>query len=169
MRELVDASLFDAVVLENGAVILHGTKKIILAPDHWSYVRKGLLEYFKPGCEEVIIALDRELEDEARRVVDLSRVRIEPNKNRLMIMPLGIDKASGLLETLRLLGVSRDEVMCVGDGENDLPMFRVARVKVALQNSVDALKREADYVATRENGDGVLEAIDRFIYKKSRE
>jgi hydroxymethylpyrimidine pyrophosphatase-like HAD family hydrolase len=53
--------------------------------------------------------------------------------------------------------------MCLGDGENDLEMFRVCHVRVAVRNSVEVLKEQADYITTEDNGKGVTEAIDRYI------
>ncbi|MDG6960071.1 MAG: HAD hydrolase family protein, partial [Nitrososphaerota archaeon] len=48
---------------------------------------------------------------------------------------------------------------CIGDGENDLPMFGVSGFRIALRNSVDDLKRRADYVADGSDGEGSMEAI----------
>ncbi|MBI3023560.1 MAG: HAD hydrolase family protein [Thaumarchaeota archaeon] len=166
LRKVVETSLFDAIVAENGAILIQGKRKEILAPDEWCEARRSMLKFFKSGCEEVIFALDRELEEQAVRVIDPSVAKIEFNKDRLMIMPIGIDKTSGLLAALRQLGASTNDMMCVGDGENDLPMFRIARIRVALKNSVEILKDEADYVSKREDGEGVLEAIDRFVHGK---
>lgn len=166
LREVVETSLFDIIVAENGAILIQGKRKEILAPDEWCDARRSMLKFFKSGGEEVIIALDRDLEEQAIRVIDPSVAKIELNKDRLMIMPRGIDKGSGLRAALRQLSASTDDMMCVGDGENDLPMFRIARIRVALNNSVEILKDEADYVSKREDGEGVLEAIDRFVHGK---
>jgi len=53
----------------------------------------------------------------------------------------------------------RGKVIAVGDGENDLSMFSVADFKVAVANAVPEVKREADLVLSREDGEGVVELL----------
>jgi hydroxymethylpyrimidine pyrophosphatase-like HAD family hydrolase len=161
LEQLIDVSLFDAVVAENGTIVLIDGKKKLLAPASWAPVRAKLMKHFERGCEEVVISLDREEEARAARVVG-GMAKIELNKNRIMIMPKGLDKASGLAVAVRRLD-ARGSVASIGDGENDLSMFRASDFRVALENSVDSLKMEADYTATLPNGKGVVEAID-FLF-----
>jgi phosphoglycolate phosphatase (TIGR01487 family) len=165
LEQLIDISLFDAVVAENGTIVLIDGKKELLAPKSWAPLRARLSKHFERGCEEVVISLDREEEARATRIVN-GAAKIELNKNRIMIMPKGLDKASGLAEAVRSLG-TEGSVASVGDGENDLSMFRASDYKVALENSVDSLKREADYTATRPDGEGVVEAIDLLFFSQS--
>ncbi len=160
LEELLPLSLFDAVVAENGAVLEAGGKTETLAPRWWASERERLAGLFEPGCERVIISIPRE--KSAGAALDPSRARIEFNVDRAMILPRGVDKATGLRKALRRLGRG-GRLVCLGDGENDLPMFRLADVKVAMKNSVDELKEAADYVTEAEDGEGVLEAMDRFF------
>ena len=53
--------------------------------------------------------------------------------------------------------------MAIGDGENDLSMFRVSGLKIAMGNSVAALKAQADHVTADHLHDGVARAIHRYI------
>jgi phosphoglycolate phosphatase (TIGR01487 family) len=158
LEQLIDISLFDAIVAENGTIVLIGGKKTLLAPRSWGPVRAKLMKHFERGCEEVVISTDRDQEARAFRVVK-DMAKIELNKNRIMIMPKGLDKGSGLAVAIGRLG-AEGSIASIGDGENDLSMFRASDYKVALENSVDALKRQADYTATLPNGEGVVEAID---------
>jgi hydroxymethylpyrimidine pyrophosphatase-like HAD family hydrolase len=162
LRVLIDTSIFDAVVLENGAIVLIGDRKVNLAPRGWDSVRLRLLRLFATGHEEVIISLPREMEGEVLTRVG-KFVRVELNKDRLMILPPMVSKGSGLLMALKELGVTKNHVMCIGDAENDLAMFRIAHLKIAVRNSAPILKREADYVTQEDDGKGVSEAIERFI------
>jgi hydroxymethylpyrimidine pyrophosphatase-like HAD family hydrolase len=61
------------------------------------------------------------------------------------------------------MGVKPQEIMAVGDSENDLEFLEVAGVKVAVANADQELKSLADYVSQKPYGDGVKEAIERFI------
>jgi hydroxymethylpyrimidine pyrophosphatase-like HAD family hydrolase len=163
--ELANEELFDGVVAENGAVLVVGGTKRDLAPAGWREVRSGLLPSFEPGCEEVIISAGREMLDVAERLISPASARIELNKDRLMIMPRGVDKGRGLAELLSSLGLTGGETTCIGDGENDLPMFEVAGVKVALGNSVEELKRRADIVTEGSDGEGTKEAIGMLFLR----
>ena len=59
------------------------------------------------------------------------------------VIPPGIDKGR-LVELLaERLGVPRDEIMVLGDMDNDLEMFRKAGFGVAMGNASEAVKREA--------------------------
>lgn len=61
------------------------------------------------------------------------------------------------------LGIPLDEVMCIGDGINDLSMIRVAGLGVAMGNGAPELRSEADFVTARREDDGVALAINRFV------
>jgi phosphoglycolate phosphatase (TIGR01487 family) len=161
--ERVDRTLFDALVAENGAVVIVNGAKTSFAPAGWDLVRRELFMYFEAGCEEVIVSADSRSLGLAKEVVRTLSARIELNKDRIMIMPPGIDKGTGLTAALSRLGLRGVETTCVGDGENDVPMFEVAGVRVALKNSVDVLKRRADFIAGDEDGDGTLEAITKLF------
>ena len=150
--------LFDAIVSENGAMLTVGSAREPQAPDGWAEERARLLPRFEKGCEEVIISSSIENLALARSLVSgLSSVQV--NKDRLMIVPMGVEKGSGLASVLKMLNLSPDRTVCVGDGENDVPMFDVSGFKVALANSVDALKQRADYIAGSSDGEGTMEAI----------
>lgn len=57
------------------------------------------------------------------------------------------------------LGVSREEVMAIGDGGNDLDLVDFAGIGVAMENATDEVKAVADFVTTSNNHNGVAEAI----------
>ncbi len=166
LEGLVDFGMFDAIVAENGTILVVDGRKTILAPPDWVRERARLAKVLGQGSEEVLISLGREKLEEARRLVS-GRAKVELNKDRIMVGPKGLDKGTGLLEALKGMGISGG-VGCIGDGENDLPMFRVSTRKIALENSVEALKREADYVAAKPDGDGAAEAIDELMLGKTR-
>ena len=62
------------------------------------------------------------------------------------------------------LGVERERVVAVGDGENDVGMLRLAGTGVAMANATEMTKNAARFVLERSNDeDGVAEAIERFV------
>lgn len=161
LKTLVDPKIFDAVVAENGTIIVMKGRKRVLVPAEWSRTRDELAEALGRGSEEVLISLDRDRLEDVERLV-AGRAVVELNKDRIMIAPKGFDKGTGLLEALREMSI-RGGVACAGDGENDIPMFRISDRRIALQNSIEALKGQADFVASRPDGEGVAEAIDELM------
>ncbi len=63
------------------------------------------------------------------------------------------------------LGIRKDEIACIGDGENDLSMFAASGVRIAMGNAVDALKQKADHVTVSNSRDGAARAIEQYILK----
>lgn len=80
------------------------------------------------------------------------------------VMPKNVHKAYGLEQLCQLLDIERQEVMAVGDEENDLTMIDWAGLGVAMCNAVDAVKNVANVVTTRDNNhSGVAEVIEKYV------
>lgn len=79
------------------------------------------------------------------------------------MMPLGIDKAYGLSKLLQRLGLSRSQMVCCGDGFNDISMIQYAGMGVAMENASEEVRSHADYVAPHCDEDGLVDVIDRFF------
>lgn len=74
-------------------------------------------------------------------------------------------KAVGLQKLARLYGLTREEVMAIGDNQNDLPMLRVAGTSVAVANADPDTKATATFETEADNNhSAVAEAVRRFIY-----
>jgi hydroxymethylpyrimidine pyrophosphatase-like HAD family hydrolase len=162
LSSLIDTSMFDAIVVENGAIVISYGNVVNLAPANWSDVRKELVAKYGTGCEEVIISLPRETVVDIK-LIQKDTVSIEYNKDRVMILPKGVSKGSGLSSALKILGWEGRKLICAGDGENDLSMLLQADYKIAVKNSVEQLKGIANFVAEEENGDGFVNALRYFF------
>ncbi len=75
-----------------------------------------------------------------------------------------IDKAVGVRRFAEMAGLDTSELMAIGDGLNDLSMFRVAGLGVAMGHAPAEVRSEAAYVTGTLAEDGVAEAIRRFVY-----
>ncbi|HEX2619083.1 MAG TPA: Cof-type HAD-IIB family hydrolase [Phototrophicaceae bacterium] len=84
----------------------------------------------------------------------------------LEILPPGASKGNGLKTLLKELDVKPEEVLAIGDGENDIEMIQLAGIGVAVGNASEKLKAIADYVVASNDEDGVAEAVERFAIKK---
>lgn len=60
-------------------------------------------------------------------------------------------------------GIRSDEIMCIGDNENDISMIKYAGLGVAMGNAIEELKAVSDYVTESNKEDGVALAIQKFI------
>ncbi len=79
------------------------------------------------------------------------------------IMPENVNKAAGLEKLLPVLGVTRENTVCCGDGFNDISMLRYAGVGVAMGNAQQRVKEAADYVTAANDEDGLIRVIERFF------
>ena len=85
------------------------------------------------------------------------------NKGAVMILPSGLNKASGLATALNELRMSAHNTIAVGDAENDHPFLTSSACSVAVANALPTLKDRADFVTTQSNGAGVRELIDQLL------
>lgn len=81
----------------------------------------------------------------------------------LEILPHGASKGAGVKILLDHLGVQPEEVMAIGDGENDIEMLQLAGMGVAMANGTARTLAVADATVASNDDDGVVEAVERFI------
>ena len=81
----------------------------------------------------------------------------------LELVPQGIDKALSLSVLLENIGMTREEVIAIGDGYNDLSMIKFAGMGIAMGNAQEPVKKAADYITLTNDEDGVAEAIERIF------
>lgn len=81
----------------------------------------------------------------------------------LEVLPPGASKGAGLKRLLEDLQVAPEDVLAIGDGENDIEMIQLAGIGVAVGNAMPITKAAADYVVASNDEDGVAEAVERFV------
>ena len=74
-------------------------------------------------------------------------------------------KKDAIEKLIEILDIEKENIIGVGDSDNDLPLFESVGYKVAMGNAVDRLKNAADYIAPSVDEDGLVDVIDRFILK----
>ena len=111
---------------------------------------------------EYLVQVEKKLKD--KYAGSLNIFRSEPYF--LEIMPKGIDKASVLQRFISYLGISREEIICCGDGYNDLTMIQYAGLGVAMANARPEVIEVADYVTASNDEDGIVQVIEKFIEKE---
>jgi hydroxymethylpyrimidine pyrophosphatase-like HAD family hydrolase len=85
------------------------------------------------------------------------------NKKAVMVLPVGVDKASTLSRMLEQMQLSPRLTVGIGDAENDMALLQCCGLGVAVGNALPVLKNIADYVTTGDRGDGVQEVIHHLL------
>ena len=75
----------------------------------------------------------------------------------------GVNKGKGLVALGGLLGIRREEIMAIGDGDNDTVMLEEAGFGVAMGNAEDKVKACADYITGTNDEDGAAKAIEKYV------
>ena len=161
--------LFDRVVAENGAVLYRPsdrTERTLAEPPPPAFVTALQERNVVPlGVGRVIVAT---WEPQETAVLDTIRqlgleLQVIFNKGAVMVLPSGVNKATGLDAALAELCLSRHNTVGVGDAENDHAFLTRCECAVAVANALPALKERADLVTAGERGAGVSELIDRML------
>lgn len=79
------------------------------------------------------------------------------------ILHPSVSKGNAVKLLAEKLGISREEVICIGDGENDLTMIKYAGCGVAMENAVPSVKEIAQFHTRSNNEHGVAYAIEQLI------
>ncbi|HEX2022821.1 MAG TPA: HAD hydrolase family protein, partial [Candidatus Thermoplasmatota archaeon] len=149
--------LADAIVAENGCVLRAlGEVREVVPPR--GDLRAALSPVGVPvDYGRVIASADARQERvlmEALEAAGAVRIPVR-NRDRVMFLPPGVDKAAGFLAACRALGVSPRRFAAAGDGENDVPLLRAAGYRIAVANAVPDVKAIADHVTDEPGGEGV--------------
>lgn len=170
LREVCERlDLFDLAVIENGAVLYWpGTRQTrVLAhppPDHFvADLRRRGIQPVLTG--EVIVATFQPHAPAVAAAIRDSGLDLEVilNKDAVMVLPRGVDKATGLGAALAELGLEARQVVAVGDAENDLTFLKMCGYSAAVANALPELKAAVDLVTQGPRGAGVQELIERLL------
>jgi hydroxymethylpyrimidine pyrophosphatase-like HAD family hydrolase len=169
LRDCPQVGLFDLVVAENGALLYDPRSKEerLLAPAPPLELDRRLTERGVTPIARgaVIVGTPRAFEDAVRQTIAELNLSADIifNKDALMVLPRGVDKATGLREALRELGIAPQNTVAVGDAENDISLLELCGYGVAVGNALPALKEKAAWVTIAEKGDGVSELARALV------
>ncbi|CAN0913343.1 Endoribonuclease YBEY, chloroplastic [Linum grandiflorum] len=89
---------------------------------------------------------------------------VQAISHMLEIVPVGTSKGSGVQILLDHLGATAEEIMALGDGENDIEMLELASLGIALRNGSEKTKAAANIIGLSNDEDGVADAIYRYAF-----
>jgi hydroxymethylpyrimidine pyrophosphatase-like HAD family hydrolase len=161
--------LFARIVAENGALIYRPEtreeRSLDEAPPQ-SFVDKLIERGVGPiSVGRVIVAT---WEPHEKTVLETIRdcgleLQVIFNKGAVMVLPAGVNKATGLRAALTELNLSPHNAVGVGDAENDHAFLNICECAVAVANALPAVKEKADIVTFGDHGAGVTELIDEML------
>jgi phosphoglycolate phosphatase (TIGR01487 family) len=160
--------LFDRVIAENGALLYRPESNeehsLTEAPPE-KFIQR-LKERGVPfSVGQGIVATNEPHESEVLAAIkDLGlELHVIFNKGAVMVLPSGVNKATGLHCALEELGISEHNVVAIGDAENDHAFLSACEFGVAVANALENLKARADLVTEGARGAGVEELIGQII------
>jgi hydroxymethylpyrimidine pyrophosphatase-like HAD family hydrolase len=161
--------LCDLVVAENGALLYDPdtrTERPLADPLPREFAEK-LTERGVPIREAGRVIIVTCIPYEAlvlETIRDMSlELQIVFNKGAVMVLPTGINKASGLRTALLELGLSPHNAVGVGDAENDEAFLRLCDASAAVDNALETVKKQVDIVLSGRASVGVVELIEQLI------
>lgn len=164
-----DVAIFDIVVAENGGVLFDPAsddEHSLASPPSPAFIQRLVDLGIEPiSFGRVVVATwvpHHTAVLQAIRDTGLE-LQIIFNKGAVMVLPVGVSKASGLEAALQRIGLSPHRVVGVGDAENDHAFLRRVGCAAAVANAVPSIKNEADLVLAGDHGTGVADLIDRII------
>jgi hydroxymethylpyrimidine pyrophosphatase-like HAD family hydrolase len=161
--------IFDMIIAENGAVLYEpstGETRALGAPPPEALITELTRRGVEPlGVGTCIVATREPHEKSALEVIKELGLELQVifNKGAVMILPAGVNKASGLQAALEIYSLSPADVIGVGDAENDHAFLEFCGLPVAVANALPALKEKAAVVTKHSAGAGVTELIEAAL------
>ncbi|MEM9925815.1 MAG: HAD family hydrolase [Cyanobacteria bacterium P01_D01_bin.50] len=168
LRVCPQVKIFDLIITENGAILYFPNQdkiELLASKPPIEFIAQ-LMQHSIPFHQNTILAtVRRRFVEKVNALIDEFQfpLHIICHKDYGLILPTGINKAKGLEKALLHLNITKNQVIAVGDAENDLDFFDFCGFKVAVGNAEDALKAKADWIATKEEGEGMVEFIREYL------
>lgn len=161
--------LFACVIAENGALLYWPDTRLeepLAPPADAAFVAKlGTRDVSPLSVGRVIVATCQPHETVVLETIRECGLELQVifNKGAVMVLPAGVNKATGLAHALAQLGLSPRNVVGIGDAENDHAFLASCECGVAVANALPTLKEAADIVTAADHGAGVVELVDALL------
>ncbi|MEM2943282.1 MAG: phosphoglycolate phosphatase [Methanomassiliicoccales archaeon] len=156
------------IIAENGGIVsfrdtIHKLNSIEQPLRAYEYLRKKLPveRLFTDKWRETEVALKRTVDlEEIRALLMEWNVKLEATGFAIHIMEPGHSKMNGVRKASELIGIGVEDVVAIGDSDNDVSMLEHCGIGIAVSNASEAAKRAADYVCEKPHADGVIEGLN---------
>ena len=110
--------------------------------------------------EYIIKILQIKIENESKR---LNNPKLKPSKSYYCDITSNlVSKGKAVKQLCDYLGIKEDEIIVIGDGENDISMFNMTSNSVAMGNALQNVKESAQYVTLTNDEDGVAKVLEKL-------
>jgi HAD superfamily hydrolase (TIGR01484 family) len=161
--------LFERIVAENGAVLYRpasGETVLLGEAPPATFMQALHARGVTPlSTGRVIVATQQPHENTVLEVIRDCGLELQVifNKGAVMVLPAGVNKATGLGAALRDVGLSPHNAVGVGDAENDHAFLSLCECSVAVAGALPTVQERADIVTQADNGAGVAELIEALV------
>jgi hydroxymethylpyrimidine pyrophosphatase-like HAD family hydrolase len=168
LRVYPHPELFDRIVAENGGLLYQPAtrEEVPLAePPPLAFVEALRRRGVSPLSAGRVVVATRE-PNQGRVLETIAELGLELqitfNKGAVMVLPAGVNKATGLVRALEELGLSPRNAVGVGDAENDHAFLASCECAVAVADALPAIREHADLVTAASCSGGVAELARRL-------
>lgn len=169
IRVFPELAIFDRIVAENGPIVYQPQSRetrMLSEPPPAAFIEELRRRGVQPlTAGQIFVATEQPNE---RVVVEVIAelgfdLQVILNKGSVMVLPIGVNKATGLSAALEELDIFPQHVVGIGDAENDEAFLTMCGRGVAVANALESLKARADQITQSANGAGVREVIDSLL------
>ncbi len=168
-------------VAENGCIVAWRDKIMYQCPrtarDIAFLVEREFKEHLIPSWQNIyrlhdyayIIKDSKNAKKVIRMIEDFLRskhledFKITYSGYALHILPVECGKDIGVREACKILNIPEKEVIVIGDGINDLELFNINGLRIAVSNADEEVKRKADIVLEKPSGEGFVELAEKLL------
>lgn len=126
---------------------------------------KDIYSFAKENSAQEIALMAKDEKDKESLMQSLAplNLKVIPYGNYIEVTAFGADKGQGILKIAGLMGIRKEQVLVIGDSENDLPMLSLGGVvSVAMGNACHKVKKAARFATKDCDKDGAAYAIQKF-------
>ncbi len=129
----------------------------------WDIVDPNSSKYYKAVFIDDDI--DRLL-DFRSKLKDIKGISVSKSwHNNIEVMNKEVSKGNAVKFLMDALNIDSSQVIAIGDNENDVSMFKVAGLSIAMANGDEIAKKQAHVITASNDEDGVAQAIERYVFK----
>ena len=121
--------------------------------------------YDKIGLAHTKISLDKSMDELLEAFQDEFEV-MRVSDNWVDVSTKGLTKLVGIRQIMEIHGIKDDEVLTMGDSDNDVTMISAFPNSVAMGNANERIKSLAKFTTKTNSENGVAHAVNRFVLKK---
>ncbi|MBE5774029.1 MAG: HAD family hydrolase [Clostridiales bacterium] len=168
--ELLEAEPFSLLAMEADRFYVNEASQAIIdmhktLGSRTPRVNPDMTDCVKNEIYQLVIYGDMDVLDRVAAQLPLCAPTRWNEGGALDLVPVGVDKCTGVTAMMKYFGFAPEEVAAVGDSFNDMGMLKLAGLSVCMGSGRADVKAIADYVAPHIDDDGLLKAVEYILAK----